>query len=821
MAQKIRGITIKIGGDTSELSKALDSTNKKVKETQYQLKDVNRLLKLDPKNTELLKQKQELLAKAVSETKDKLENLRKVEQQLKDSGVDKNSEQFQAVRREVIDTEKALKDAEKAARDFSSVGFQQITQTLDTVSEKATAAGKTLTKNVTAPIVAGFGAAVKVTADFDKSMSQVAAVSGATGDELETLRDKAREMGATTKFSAADAADAMNYMAMAGWKADDMLNGIEGIMALAAASGEDLATTSDIVTDALTAFGYTAADAGHFADVLAAASSNANTNVSMLGESFKYVAPVAGSLGYSAEDVAVALGLMANSGIKAGTAGAALRTILSNMANPSEKMANAMNVLGVSLDDGQGNMKSLMEVMQDFRSGFGDVQIPMDEFTEGVARLDAQLESGEISEKKYNKEMELLVTRAYGAEGANKAMYASMLAGQRGMSALLAIVNTSDEDFEKLTESIYNSDGAAQEMADIMQDNLAGQLEILKSQLQELAISVGDILMPIVKTVVGWIQKAVDWLNSLDNGTKNTIVTIAAVVAAIGPLLIVIGKIAGGISAILTLWPKLKGLAIAINAFTAANPILLIVSAVAALTAAFIYLWNNCEGFRNFFINLWATIKNTVQVAVGAISNFFAGLWAGIQNGAVSAWAGVCRAFGSVTSWFRDTFSRAWQAVKDVFSTGGRIFEGIKEGISSVFKNVVNHIIAGINTVISIPFNAINGFLNTLRNVNILGVSPFGWIRNFGVPQIPYLANGGILERGMAVVGDAGPELLTMSAGGAVVQPLTNATNTTNTNLGGVSITIYGAPGQDIHELAEIVMDEMQASTERRQASIA
>lgn len=821
MAQKIRGITIKIGGDTSELSKALDSTNKKVKETQSRLKDVNRLLKLDPKNTELLKQKQELLAKAVSETKDKLENLRKVEQQLKDSGVDKNSEQFQAVRREVIDTEKALKDAEKAARDFSSVGFQQITQTLDTVSEKATAAGKTLTKNVTAPIVAGFGAAVKVTADFDKSMSQVAAVSGATGDELEVLRDKAREMGATTKFSAADAADAMNYMAMAGWKANDMLNGIEGIMALAAASGEDLATTSDIVTDALTAFGYTAADAGHFADVLAAASSNANTNVSMLGESFKYVAPVAGSLGYSAEDVAVALGLMANSGIKAGTAGAALRTILSNMANPSEKMANAMNVLGVSLDDGQGNMKSLMEVMQDFRNGFGDVQIPMDEFTEGVARLDAQLESGEISEKKYNKEMELLVTRAYGAEGANKAMYASMLAGQRGMSALLAIVNTSDEDFEKLTESIYNSDGAAQEMADIMQDNLAGQLEILKSQLQELAISVGDILMPVVKTVVGWIQKAVDWLNSLDNGTKNTIVTIAAVVAAIGPLLIVIGKIAGGISAILTLWPKLKGLAIAINAFTAANPILLIVSAVAALTAAFIYLWNNCEGFRNFFINLWATIKNTVQVAVGAISNFFAGLWAGIQNGAVSAWAGVCRAFGSVTSWFRDTFSRAWQAVKDVFSTGGRIFEGIKEGISSVFKNVVNHIIAGINTVISIPFNAINGFLNTLRNVNILGVSPFGWIRNFGVPQIPYLAKGGILERGMAVVGDAGPELLTMSAGGAVVQPLTNATNTTNTNLGGVSITIYGAPGQDIHELAEIVMDEMQASTERRQASIA
>ena len=819
MAQKIRGITIKIGGDTSELSKALDSTNKKVKETQSQLKDVNRLLKLDPKNTELLKQKQELLAKAVSETKDKLENLRKVEQQLKDSGVDKNSEQFQAVRREVIDTEKALKDAEKAARDFGSVNMQQITQSLDAVSEKATAAGKTLTKNVTAPIVAGFGAAVKVTADFDKSMSQVAAVSGVTGDEFDALRAKAREMGAETKFSASDAADAMNYMAMAGWKAEDMLNGIEGIMALAAASGEDLATTSDIVTDALTAFGYTAADAGHFADVLAAASSNANTNVAMLGESFKYVAPVAGALGYNAEDVATALGLMANSGIKAGTAGAALRTILTNMANPSEKMAIAMEKLGVSLEDDEGNMKSLADVMKDFRKGFGELKMPMEEYYSELERLNGLLEDGTYTDEQYLAAVSELVKSAYGAEGAMKAQYASMLAGQRGMSALLAIVNTSDEDFEKLTESIYNSDGAAQEMANIMQDNLAGQLEILKSQLQELAISVGDILMPIIKTVVGWIQKAVDWLNSLDDGTKNTIVTIAALVAAIGPLLIFIGKIAGGISSIITLWPTIKGIAAGISAFAAANPIVLIAAAIVALVALIATKGDEIKAILqkvdDFFQGIFA--KDFTEIFGPVLGNVLNSFFANVRN----IWNSIKQTFDGIIDFIRGVFtgdwSRAWNGIKEIFS-------GVFSGLLAIAKGPINSIIGLINGLI-------DGVNWLIRGINSISFEVPTWVPSIGgkklgfnigyVSRVPYLAKGGVLERGMAVVGEAGPELLTMSSGGAVVQPLTNATNTTNTNLGGVSITIYGAPGQDVHELAEIVMDEMQASTERRLNALA
>ena len=200
------------------------------------------------------------------------------------------------------------------------------------------AAGGKLTMGVTTPIVALGAKAVKTAADFESSMSEVSAISGATGEDLQKLESLAKKMGETTRFSASEAAEALKYMAMAGWKTEDMLNGLEGIMNLSAASGENLGATSDIVTDALTAFGLSAADSGHFADLLAKASSNANTNVSMMGETFKYVAPVAGALGYSAEDVALAVGLMANSGIKASQAGTSLRASMTNLAKPTKEM---------------------------------------------------------------------------------------------------------------------------------------------------------------------------------------------------------------------------------------------------------------------------------------------------------------------------------------------------------------------------------------------------------------------------------------------------------------------------------------------------
>lgn len=315
-------------------------------------------------------------------------------------------------------------------------------------------------------------AAVKVGMNFEAEMSKVASISGATGDEFQKLIDKAKEMGSKTKFSATESAQAMEYMAMAGWKTQDMVDGLKGIMDLAAASGEDLALTSDIVTDALTAFGLSASDSTHFADVLAKASSNANTNVAMMGETFKYVAPVAGALGYSVEDCSVAIGLMANSGIKAGQAGTSLRQMLSRLAKPTDEVQGAMDQLGVSLTDSAGNMKSLDTVMGDLRNGFK------------------------------------------GLSKAEQAQLATSLAGQEAMSGLLAIVNASDGDFDKLKDSIYNCKDAAANMAAVAQDNLAGQITSLKSKAEGLGIAFYGSIQEPLKELASVGVKALEDLNN-------------------------------------------------------------------------------------------------------------------------------------------------------------------------------------------------------------------------------------------------------------------------------------------------------------------
>ena len=335
MANRIAGITVEINGSTTGLSKALESVNKTIKDTQAQLKDVERLLKLDPTNTELLSQKQAKLKKSISVTKEKLDALKSAQQQAKQQmeSSDLGKDKYDALQREIIATEEELKrlarEAAEANTALNKIGFAG--KMLENVGSKMFSVGSSLTRNVIMPIVAIGTTTVKTTADFDASMSQVSAVSGATGKELDDLRAKTCEMCAKAKFSASEA-DAFNYMTMTGRMTGDMLGDIEGIMSQVAASDEDMASSSDIVTDALTAFGMEAKNFGHFANVLAAVSSNARTNVSMLGESFKYAAPVCGALGIKAEDTSVALGLMANTGINASQRGTALQTGLTNLA---------------------------------------------------------------------------------------------------------------------------------------------------------------------------------------------------------------------------------------------------------------------------------------------------------------------------------------------------------------------------------------------------------------------------------------------------------------------------------------------------------
>lgn len=752
MAQnRIKGITVQLGADTTGLDKALKGVNTEIRQTQSALKDVDRLLKLDPTNTTLVQQKQKLLGNEIKNTKEKLDQLKVAQEQARQQlengtlGQDK----YDALQREIIETEQQLKSLKNEAKETGNA----LSQAMETAGEKMqkagstlSGAGQTMTRTVTAPIVGIGAAAVKVTADFDSQMSRVSAISGATGSDFDALREKAREMGAKTKFSATEAGQAMEYMAMAGWKTDQMLEGIDGVMNLAAASGEDLASVSDIVTDALTAFGLTAEDAGHFADVLAATATNANTNVGMMGESFKYAAPVAGSLGYSIEDVSQALGLMANAGIKADMAGTSLRNLMLRMAKPTKESQAAMDRLGVSLYDDEGKMYSLKEIMMQLRFSFGHIQMPVSEFNNQVVELTEKLDAGEIKEKEYQDELEELTKRAYGAEGAEKARAAAMLAGTRAMPALLAIANAGEEDYLKLSNAIegcsydlegitekmrqtgidwenyakgrgmdvtnymqsiatdvmYHIDtlglsaeesmeyfmeecglsaedarlavetvmegmedtaGAAKHMSEVMQDNLSGQVTILKSQLAELAISFGDVLMPAIRDIVSWIQGFVDKLNGMDEGTRDMIVKIGLLAAAIGPVLIVLGKIVTAIGTLTSagghLVSIISGIATAHTAMAAAG------AAGATATAA---AGTAAGGAAVGFGALSASILPVIAIAAAIVL----GIIAIIE---------IIKHWGEISEWFKALWEKVTAKVKEVWSS-------VKDSLSKTWDNI-------------------------------------------------------------------------------------------------------------------------------------
>ena len=696
MAKRIKGITVEIGGDTTKLSKALESVNKNIKNTQIQLKDVEKLLKLDPRNTELLSQKQKLLADSISATKEKLATLKTAAEQanMALANGEISQQQYDALQREIVETENELKRLETEAKNAGSA-LQKIGdagEVLQNVGGKISGAGEKLLP-VTAGVTALGTAAVKTASDFDSAMSKVAAVSGATGDDLQALRDKAREMGAKTKFSASEAAEAMNYMAMAGWKTNDMLSGIDGIMNLAAASGEDLATTSDIVTDALTAFGLTAQDSGHFADVLAAASSNANTNVSMLGESFKYCAPIAGALGFSCEDTAEALGLMANAGIKSTQSGTSMRSIMTALSGEVKFCSESFGEMEIATTNSDGSMRSLSDILADCRVAF-------DQMSES-----------------------------------EKASAAETLVGKNAMSGFLALMNAAPADIDKLSGAIANCDGTSLQMAETMQDNLAGQLTILKSQLEELAISFGEILMPVIRDIITKIQGFVDKLNALDPATKQTIIKIGLMAAALGPLLIVVGKTISSIGSMMTFISKIPtmiaGAKTAFSTLGAAiggisAPVVAVVAVIAVLIAAFVNLWNTNEDFKNSILSIWEQIKSTFERLTSGIVDRVNALGFNFQSFGdmlKSLWNGLCSVLAPVFEGVFQHISDIFTFVTDTILSVLDVFIGLFSGNWEQCWNGIKGIFTGIWDFV---VNQFSNILNTLTGVADVFLGWFG-----------------------------------------------------------------------------------------------
>lgn len=602
-----------------------------------------------------------------------------------------------------LDTSKFSKGFVSAYNDLKVFGDKSATaeQKLNGLSSAFKTTGGLLSKNVTLPIVGVGAAAVKTATDFEAGMSEVKAISGATGSEFDALRDKAIEMGAKTKFSASDSADAFKYMAMAGWDASQMMDGIAGIMDLAAASGEDLATTSDIVTDALTAFGLQASDSAHFADVLAQASSKSNTNVGLMGETFKYVAPVAGALGYSIEDTAVAIGLMANSGIKGSQAGTALRSTITRLAKPVGEAKDAVEELKISITNTDGTMKPLSQTMVELREKFA------------------------------------------GLTEEQKAQYAAMLAGQEGMSGLLAIVNASDEDFQKLTDEINNANGAAEDMASVMMDNTAGAVEQLKGALESAGILIGEKLTPYIRQLAEWITGLVEKFNSLSTEQQDQIVKWGLIFAAVGPILLVMSKLIGVVSGVMGAFTGLKGMLFGYDkimkrgnfvlgetveyvkhipgllettgtsfmALTA--PILAVVAVVAVLVGAFVTLWKTNEEFRDNMVGIWNSIKESTN-------NFFGGVVERIN------------ALGFDFENITEVIKTVWFALCDVLAP---VFEGAFNTIAIVLDGVFNQILSVMDIFIGLftgnweqlgegVKGVVSGIVETFANLgsNILGV---------------------------------------------------------------------------------------------------
>lgn len=560
-----------------------------------------------------------------------------------------------------------LKTAQSEANLASKNIVDGFGQKLQGAGKKLSSIGGTLTKTVTLPLLGVGAAGLKVATDFEKGMSEVKAISGAVGDEFDDLREKAIELGADTAFSSIEVANAMTEMAKAGWNSRQIIDGMGGVLDAAAASGEGLGTVSTILADAITGFGLEASDSSKVADLLTQAANAGTIGISDLGESFKYIAPIAASMGFSIEDVTTAISAMSMSGIKGSSAGTALRGMLVNLNKPTDDMADSMDLLGVQIADSEGNFYSLDNILGQLRTGMS------------------------------------------GLTDEEKAYHASVLAGKSGMSGLLSILNLTEEQYNAIAVSMDDAGGVAKKTAEIMQDNLASKTEQLGGALESLAIKLSDLVIPKLTEMVTKVTGLIDKFSELDTETQTTILKVAGFALVLGPVLTVVGKLTTGIGGLISVGSKIPGMFAAISA-----PVAVIVIAIGVLVAAFINLWQTNEGFRNSMIEIWDGLKLKFQEFTQGIVDKINELgfnFTDIVDMLKFSWEQFCNMLAPI---FETTFSiistllgsvmdilmgildifiglftgdweQLWEGVKGIFG-------GIWDAISGTFKSVIKGI---------------------------------------------------------------------------------------------------------------------------------
>lgn len=563
MAGTIKGIIVEFGGDTSGLQKALRSVNTATSSLTKELRGINSLLKLDPSNTELLSQKQKVLAENIEQTSNKLEELRKV-QEMANQDISKISpENYRNLQREIINTENKLKQLQLQASKWTQAGdnLEAFGTKVSNISSKIDNLGNTLTTSLTLPVLAIGTAAVTVGNDFEAQMSRVQAITGATKEELELLTNQAIDLGAETSFSATEAAAGMENLASAGFTTNEIMEAMPGLLDLAASSGAELATASEIAASAIRGFGLEASQSSHVADVFAEASARTNAQVEDMGEAMKYVAPVAKTVGLSIEETAAAIGIMSDAGIKGSQAGTTLRSGLVRIVKPTKMVKEAMEQLDVEFYNSDGTMKSLAQII--------------DTLQKSTAGLTDEVKNQALAQ----------------------------IFGTEALSGMLSLVNRGSKELSDITKSFEDCDGAAEEMANVMLDNAKGALESLSGSLESAGIAIQKALAPEIKDLAKWIQDLVDDFNDLSDEEKQSIINKALLVAAIGPAVKILGTLGKTLGTVTKgVGTFSKAIAVAKTGATSANqtvnslaknigflttPTGLATTAIVALTAAY------------------------------------------------------------------------------------------------------------------------------------------------------------------------------------------------------------------------------------------
>ena len=782
MAGGIKGITIEIGGDTTKLGKALTDVNSKSKSLQKELNGVNSLLKMDPSNVTLLTQKQELLNKSIANTKEKLETLKEAQKQVQaqfDKG-EITEEQYRDLQREIVATEQKLEKLTDELKEFGSVGAQQVAQVgekVQGVGEKVTNFGKgfSVVSAGTGAVLAGSIAAFK---QLDSGYDTIITKTGATGEALEELTAVADNIFGSMPTDMDTVSVAVGEInTRFGYTGEQLETLSKQFIRFAEINGVDLNNSIGTVDKILEQFNLTGEDASGVLDLITLKAQETGISADTLMKSIQDNGATFKDMGLGVNEAVLLLSQFEANGVN-------VETALKGLKKATSEYAEA----GLSMEEG------LAQTIDSIKNAGTE--------TEALA----------------------IAQEIFGTKGANE-MAKAIREGRINIDDLSA----SMEDYAGVVSGTYEGTLDPIDQGTVAMNNL-------KLAGAELGGALQTTLAPILTQLVEKLKTLVSWFSNLSPGMQKTIVIILGVITAIGPLILIIGKLISTVGTIMTFAPKLVTAFNAVKtAFTAlgtaftANPIGIVIAAVAALVAAFILLWNNCEGFRNFWINLWENLKNVVGVVVQwfkdiwasiatwfkdlwdsiytnviqpvaqwfgnlwdgiktgvtaainavksvfstvanwvnttviqPITGFFSNLWNGFKNGASAAWEGVKSVFSKVGSFFGSIFNTVKEKILSVFSAGGKIFSGIKDGIVNTFKTVVNAIIKGLNKVISIPFNGLNTILNKISGLEILGVSPFSWLTwRAPIPQIPLLARGGIVNRPtLAGIGEDGAEAI-------------------------------------------------------------